>query len=114
MANMMEFINIGKPILEKLLVFSSMIMSMVSLPDLLRQSVNFSNDDGVLKLRWLLAVLAKGLDWGVFDAEYTDISKIGNWNAIFPQITAAIGGLADAVQNTAPSLAMSNLGPWAH
>lgn len=106
---MIDFMDIGKPILEKLVVFSTMLLNSISLPEVLRQSLDFSNSEDVIKKRWLLVSLAKVVQWDSLDMDLVDISNIASWNSIFPIVKQHLAQIFEAIHLVAPTLSVAKL-----
>ena len=106
---MVDFMDIGKPIFEKLVIFSTMILNSLNLPDILRQTLDFSNNEDVIRKRWLLVSLAKLIHWDTLDLDIVDVSTIASWNSVFPIVKQHLSQIFEAIHLVAPTLSVSRL-----
>jgi hypothetical protein len=101
--------EIGKPILEKLVVFSTMILNSIKLPEVLRQSLDFSNSEDVIKKRLLLVAMAKVINWDSCDLDFVDVSNIASWNRAFPMVKESLVQVFEAIHLISPTLSASKI-----
>lgn len=77
--------------------------------DLLANSSNFDNQQEALQIRLLLLILAKTLDWDVFEGDLVEGTNIGTWAELTPKIRPLLTQLVNIVNDKNPSATFEHL-----
>lgn len=72
-------------------------------------SNSFENPQEALQTRLLLLILAKTLDWDVFEGNLVEGTNIGTWAELAPRIRDILGRLANLVNERSPSATFEHL-----
>ena len=72
-------------------------------------ALNFEDPQEATQTRLMLSILAKVLDWNIFEGSPTEFSSIGNWNEISEKIKDLVSRSEEIINQKAPTSTFKNI-----